>query len=109
MKYKDTRELAEVLRNTAAFLDSIDNFETDGLFCIVDTPSLTYYERDKFVAGVKAVGDATKSYGSGEYANLNVTAKAFPFKLTISRDKVCIKKVTYDCQPLFTEDEVKEL
>ena len=109
MKYKDTRELAEVLRNTAAFLDSIDNFETDGLFCIVDTPSLTYYERDKFVAGVKAVGDATKSYGSGEYANLNVTAKAFPFKLTISRDRVCRKVVKFECDPLFSAEEIEAL
>lgn len=109
MKYKDTRELAEALRNTAAFLDSIDNFKTDGIFCIVDTPSLSYYEKDKFVAGVKAVGDATKSYDSGEYANLNVTAKAFPFKLTISRDKVCRKVVKFECDPLFTAEEVEAL
>lgn len=110
MKYKDTRELAEALRNTAAYLDSIESFKTDGIFCIVsDASSLHYYDKNLFVAGVKAMGDATKTYDAGEFANLNVTAKAFPFTLKISRDKVCRKVVKFECDPLFSAEELETL
>ena len=103
---KNTRELAEVLRKTAAFLDSKDSFEVEGLFCIAsEKPSLSYYDKGRFVAGVKAMGRATKRYGDGDYAQLYVTSTEFPLTLSISRDKVCKKKVTFECEALFSSEE----
>lgn len=110
MKAKNTRELAEVLRQTANYLDSISSFELEGIFTICgELPALSYYSKDKFVEAVKAMGNSKKAYDTGEFANLNVTAMEFPFKVQISRDKVCRKVVKFECDPLFSAEELETL
>lgn len=109
-------ELVNILRSFADFLESRPDFDTEGCVSVIDgykeSPYVVYinfYDRDKFVAAVKAVGNATKKYTDGDYPKLEVTADAFPIKLSISRDKVCTKKVEYICEPLFSEEEVRSL
>jgi hypothetical protein len=111
-----TRELASFLQTLADFLASAPEFDTENCASILkgykaNSPNLyiNYYDRDKFVAAVKALGSCTKRYTDGDYPKLEVTAKAFPIQLTISRDKVCKKTVVYDCEPLFSEEEVGSL
>jgi hypothetical protein len=43
------------------------------------------------------------------YAELVVKATAAPFSVRISRDKVCKKIVSYDCEALFSAEEVEAL
>ena len=109
-----TRELEITLRKAADFLSTVPEFDTDGGAAIVEGCKkvyvyVHYYNRDNFVAAVKALGNVKKSYTSGDYPKLEVTAEAFPITLSIPRDKVCKKIITYDCEPLFSEDEVEAL
>ena len=112
-----TRELATMLRKTADYLDSLEEFKTGTSITFLEDYSTkktrvygSFYDKDEFVAAVKAIGNATKRYDdSSTYPELHVTAKAFPIEFNISRDKVCKKIVTYDCEPLFSEEEVEAL
>ncbi len=111
----NTQELVNIFRSFADFLESRPDFDTEGCVSVLDgykeSPHVyvNFYDRDKFVAAVKALGNATKKYTDGDYPKLEVTADAFPIKLSISRDKVCKKTVTFDCEPLFSEEEVRSL
>jgi hypothetical protein len=100
-----TREYAAGLRKIADFLDSRPEFETD----IAPSLSLYYYHKEKFIVAAKALGSATKIFSDGDYAMLRLTAKDAPVTLGIQRDKVCKKTVTYDCEPLFSPEEVAEI
>jgi len=97
-----TREYAEGLRKIATFLDSRPQFET------TETPSLRlhYYDKEMFTDAAKLLGSATKAFSDGDYAMLRLTAKSAPVTICIQRDKVCKKTVTYDCEPLFSKEEV---
>jgi len=114
-KKLDSHDLADELRKAADFLSGKKAFPLEGILCI--TPSynqefscsLSYYTKDIFVEAVKAFGNSTKRYGTGAYANFYVTSTEMPLSLEICRDKVCRKITTYECDPLFSEDELKEL
>lgn len=110
----NTRELAEALRNTATYLDTISPFDAGSYAMFLEKKgtigmSLDYYSKEKFVDAVKAVGSATKEYTEGEYSQLQVTAKAFPLTVSISRDKVCKRVVKFECEPLFSNEELETL
>ena len=112
-----TRELEVTLRSFADYLSTIPEFDVEGCVSIMEGSSTTpgpyvhvpIWDRDKFIAAVKAIGSSKKFYTEGDYAELQVTAEAFPIKLSINRDKVCLKTITYDCEPLFSAEEVEAL
>ena len=112
-----TREVATLLRNFADFLDSRPEFNTESVVSAMQHypeelglyTHIGFWDKDKFVAAVKAIGSSTKAYTDGDYPTLVVTANGFPIELSISRDKVCKKTVTFDCEPLFSEEEVRSL
>jgi hypothetical protein len=113
----DTKELSATLRSLADFLDSRPVFELESGMSILTSYTekttsygyISFYDRDTFVAAVKAIGSATKHYTDGDYPKLEVVVDAFPLKLSIARDKVCRKVVTFECDPLFSEEEVRNL
>lgn len=74
--------------------------------------ALHFYDREQFVAAVKTLGSAKKEYTSPEsdYSQLKVTPENYPaLSLYIARDKVCRKVTKYECEPLFSTDEVEAL
>ncbi len=102
----DTREAAKKLREIADFLDSRPTFVLGYYF----EPGLfSFYDKAQFVAAAKAIGDATKITGEGEYANFKLKSKHAPITLVIPRDRVCHKTVKYECEPLFTSEEMVSL
>ena len=101
----DTREAAKKLREIADFLDSRPTFSLD----YFNPGYFSFYDKAQFVAAAKAIGDATKSVNNGEYADFSLTSKRAPITLTIPRDKVCRKIVKYECDPLFTPEEIESL
>lgn len=110
----DTRKLAEALRNAATYFDSLDNFDVESYAMVIEkkegvTFSIGFYTKDKFVTAVKALGNVTKLYTEGEYSQLVVTARDFPVSVSIQRDKVCKKVVKFECEPLFSVEELEEL
>ena len=102
----DTREAAKKLREIADFLDSRPTF---GLGEYFNPGFFSFYDKAQFVAAAKAIGDATKSANKGEYADFSLTSKRVPITLSIARDKVCRKIVKYECEPLFTSEEMESL
>lgn len=111
-----TRELERTLRHFANYLSNIPEFDIESCVSIMEGSITTgtyvhvpIWDRDKFIAAVKAIGSSKKVYTEGDYAELQVTADAFPIKLSIARDKVCLKTVTYACEPLFSAEEVEAL
>lgn len=41
--------------------------------------------------------------------DIHLTSRTLPVLISIPRDKVCRKTVTYDCEPMFSPDDEKEL
>ena len=110
--FKSSREMAQRLRNVAEFLEDHDNFKLesgaylsgyDGKF------SIHFDSKEAFVNAVKAVGEGVKEYTSEPYSKLNYSAAWAPIELSIPRDKVCRKIVKFECDPLFTAEEVEAL
>ncbi len=111
-----TRELAVELRNFADYLDSRPEFKNETLIFFPKTTygeqymHMSYDDKPQFVEAVKALGSSTKKYtGDSDYAKLEVQAKDYPLTITIPRDKVCRKVVKFECDPLFSEEEVENL
>ena len=109
-----TRELATQLRDVVRFLESRPEFELDGSTCTTTyggkfQTSMFFYNKENFVEASKCFGNAVKSVSEGEYAEFILTSTAAPVALSISRDAVCTKKVLYDCEPLFTPEEMEAL
>ena len=102
---KNSREAAKTLRAIAEFLDSRPEFELEYY-----NPSIfSFYSKETFVVAAKAIGNATKSVDEGEYAQFKLTSDLAPVVLTIQRDRVCKKEIKYDCEPLFSSEEVNAL
>ena len=102
----DTREAAKKLREIADFLDSRPTFSLE----YFNPGRFSFYDKAQFVAAAKAIGDATKSTEEGvAYADFRLTSKHAPITLVIPRDKVCRKTVKYECEPLFTSEEMVSL
>src|SRR5580698_7221622 len=106
---KTTRELATELRMYADFLDSKPEFNTTCGANLYSDMSIGFYDKEEFVAAAKALGNAKKSYTDGEYAQFSLTSTEAPVRISISRDKVCTKKVIFECEPLFSPEEVETL
>lgn len=112
--FNTSRELARRFRQLADFLDSCETFSMqNGAFLSVSDGQLciSFDSKEAFIAAVRAIGNATKRYDYPDdaYAKLVVSADYAPIELSIPRDKVCKRTVTYDCEPLFSADEVAEL
>jgi hypothetical protein len=102
----DTREAAKKLREIADFLDSRPMFSLE----YFNPGYFSFYDKAQFVAAAKAIWDATKSTKEGvAYADFRLTSKHAPITLSIARDKVCRKTVKYECEPLFTSEEMESL
>jgi hypothetical protein len=110
--YKTSKELVERLRQIADFLEAKHEFAVehgaylssyDGKF------SLSFDNKEKFVAAVRVLGDAEKHYTEGEYSELVISAKFAPIELKIRRDRVCRKVVKFECDPLFSAEELESL
>lgn len=41
--------------------------------------------------------------------DIHLRSRTLPILISIPRDKVCRKTVTYDCEPMFSPDDEKEL
>ena len=111
-KLKDSHEFAVRMKQIADYLLARDSFKITRCAVISDYDgkfSMTFDDKEEFVKAVKIVGDAKKSYTDGDYSYLQVEAVYAPIELKISRDKVCKKVVKFECEPLFSEEEVEAL
>ena len=107
-----TKDYSAELRKLADFLDVRPEFKVELGIYIGLAPvraSVSFYDKSNFIAAAKVFGSATKKYTEGEFGKFELTSTEFPLTLSISRDKVCTKKVIYDCEPIFSAEEVEAL
>ena len=108
----NTREYSIELRKIADFLDSRPEFRVElGIYTSLNPAhsNIAFYNKSNFTEAAKALGSATKKYTEGDYAKLELISTEIPLSLTIPRDKVCKKTVVFDCEPLFSAEEVEAL
>ena len=110
--------LAAELHKLADYLEKRSEMQPDSLTFHEDyvnkgiTATLSFYAKEKFVEFVKTVGNATKVYTfpDKDYSQLKVTPENYPeLNLTIARDKVCRKVTKYECESLFSNEELETL
>src|ERR1700686_93126 len=53
----------------------------------------------KYIRTLGGIWDKSLSFGGDD---IHMKSRMFPVMLSISRDKVCRKTVTYDCEPMFS-------
>jgi len=73
---------------------------------------LPVFDKPSLVAALKAVGGkfTKRVTGSENYSQMLFTSVADPtLVISIARDKVCEKVITFKCLPVLGDDEVKEL
>jgi len=71
-----------------------------------------FYEKDGFLAAVKALGSGTKEVSGGAYPEVKFQSLACPeLRLSIPRDKVCrkVQDVVWECEPFLSQQEEKSL
>lgn len=99
-----TREYATGLRNLADFLDSRPEFN------LPSKPKAFgyYFDKDEFVSAVKALGAGLKEVDGTDFV---FNANNGVVKVSIRRDKICrkVQEAVWDCEPLFTPEEVEAL
>jgi hypothetical protein len=79
-----------------------------------DIPELHFgayvWEKASLVAVLQAIGGKWKKQIRGGLDNIRVESVDFaPLAITIPRDKVCKKTVTWDCEPLLSPAEEAEV
>ena len=102
-----SHEHAQKIKQAAEYILSCPEFETEA------SPMLYagwYWEKDKFVNAVKALGSGKKEFFGTDlrYTVENHGAKIY---LTIPRDKVCrkVQEVKWECEPLFSAEELEKI
>lgn len=68
----------------------------------------TYYEKEPFVAAVKALGSGKKTHTTGMYPEVQFVSTLCPeINIAIPRDKVCrlVREAEYDCEPFLSPEE----
>jgi hypothetical protein len=111
----NSHALAKHLQSIAKFLESRANFETDSIQSTHYSEksglqtNIHFYNKEKFTEAAKLFGNATKEFENGEYADFKLTSTTAPISLRIPRDKVCRKTVKFECEPLFSTEELNNL
>jgi hypothetical protein len=110
-----SRDFARNLRALADWLDSKVEFKMQSIEA--RAPYNEFYEKDDFIAAVKAIGSGTKGEGlMDNYLKYKstTTPKGTEFAFEINRSKVCklvrpAQPAEYDCEPLLSHAEEAEI
>lgn len=99
------KEASEYVKKLRALADAIESLDKD-----LGLPQISHYvgRKEDVVEIIRALGGKWKKEvigGDKEYACIVFQSENFPLRITISRDRVCKKIVTYDCEPIFAPGE----
>ncbi len=101
-----TREqFIDGLRALADRMEGVPELEIPGYTQLY----LMTYDKTELLKKLRQFGGSwVKTLGFGE-ADIQLESKVFPVKISIPRDKVCKKTVTWDCEPMFSPQDEQEL
>ena len=104
-----SHEYAEKLKAAAEFLLSREDAE------ITESErgpyiSLFFWTKESFAASVRAFGAGTKEWKDNEL-HFTPAGPCGIFRLIIDRHRVCrlVRPAEYDCEPIFSDEEVAAL
>lgn len=98
-------QYAEYVKKLRALADKLEQLGEGE-----EMPNVSHYiiTKEGLTKAIRALGGKwTKKVigGDNEYAYIHFTSENFPLTFPISRDRVCKKTVTYDCEPIFAPGE----
>jgi hypothetical protein len=110
-----SRDLSNNLRRLADWLDDRAEFPVEN--STASCPFISYYEKDDFLAAVRAIGTGEKGVGvMDNYLRFKstTTPEGTHFAVEINREKVCTlvtpaQPAVYDCEPLLSHAEEAEI
>ena len=109
MTPKTKEEVIKGLRDLVERLEELDKLPISGeRFNIVDY----CYSKTEIQEKARIIGGKWKKEIIGpdkEYSQIHLIHQTIPITLTISRDLVCKKILTYECEPMFSPEEESEL
>ena len=70
---------------------------------------MTCWSKDELLNRLRALGGSWKKTLSYGETDIYLESRSMPVTLTIPRDKVCKRTVTYDCEPLFSPQDEQEV
>lgn len=101
------KEQAQRFRKLADRLEVIEDGVID-----VELPSQYFFDKVKLAAAMRALGgawDKKVCLPDSEHSYFEMVSRDYPIRFSISRNAVCKKIVTFDCEPIFSPQEEKEL
>lgn len=103
-----SHEYANRVKEIADFLLSRPEFDTGG------SPHffLSFYDKDKFLLAVKALGTGTKEFTTGSWPEVVFKPTgAEEIKVSVPRDKVCrkVQDAVWECEPLLSTGEIEQI
>lgn len=103
--------LAENKANAVVLHKLAEVFSASTVPLVAPYNAIFVSDKDELVALIRAIGGKfIKHAGTGEYANITFTSKHIEgLRIIISRDKVCRKIITYECEPVLSPIEEAEL
>lgn len=99
-----SHEYGKRLKEIGDFLLSREEFETD----IGPRLFFHYYDKDRFMNTVKALGSGKKTVSDGQWPECVFTpSSVLEIQVSIPRDKVCrkVQDIKWECEPFLSADE----
>ncbi len=104
---KQNKTKAQFIAGLRKLADLLENSDENPFHS--STFYLGVYAKDELLKQVRFFGGVwDKSLGFRD-EDIHLTSRELPILISIPRDKVCRKTVTYDCEPMFSPDDEKEL
>jgi hypothetical protein len=103
-----SHEYAQRLQQLGDFLLSRPEFDAGGSPHIF----LSFYNKDKFLPAVKALGAGTKEFTTGSWPEVVFKPTgADEIKVSVPRDKVChkVQDAVWECEPLLSAGEIEQI
>ncbi len=73
----------------------------------------SFWKKEDLVGAIRTIGGKWTKRLIGredaDYCMIQFTSDRYPLHFTIMRDKVCTKKVTFECEPIFAPGEDEAL
>lgn len=102
--------MKEYIQKLKALVARLEELEAEDKLQGLDLSRVSQFvfDKDKLMEVIRVIGGKwTKIVlaADSQYASILFRSDRYPLTFTISRDKVCKRTITYDCEPIFAPGE----
>jgi hypothetical protein len=105
--------MKEYIQKLRALADRLDELEPEKSKLEPNNISHAFWKKEDLVEAIRNIGGKWTKRLIGredaEYCMIQFASDRYPLHFTIMRDKVCTKKVTFECEPIFAPGEAESL